>query len=282
MDFTHAHIHALQSAAVAITRLDDGVRIAGANAALPTLLMLRSAQAIVAREDRPSSPAGLSAESEFAALVGWWYAPESREFITVDATLCAGAERLRLLETAAPQAQASDRTLPNVMRETASTAAREGWSSLELSGALHAGPCAAASGVDAALARAAGLVGTELLSGAYVAAPTATDMVGAWHGIAREARVMARRVEAYRASCLSAESRCRSFGRGAATAHAVVDLLAQRPALTVADVVAAVRVATPTAGAALERLLAVGVVREITGRGRDRLFVYAPAVALAG
>ena len=36
------------------------------------------------------------------------------------------------------------------------------------------------------------------------------------------------------------------------------------------------------AGAAVERLMRAGPPREITGRGRARVFVYLPAVAIAG
>ena len=60
------------------------------------------------------------------------------------------------------------------------------------------------------------------------------------------------------------------------------DLLAGRPAVTVAEAAAALDVSAPTAGAAVERLLGAGLLREITGRGRDRVFVYLPAVAIAG
>lgn len=283
---THAEFKAVQSTAVALARLEDSVRAEGAQSVLSTLLILRSAQAIVAREDRLSANLMTSAESAFAALIGHWFGAASREFVAVDETLVSHASALHTLSLAvakgAPLGEAVGTATPAPIARVIADAATEEWGALELAAALASGECAAVGGSAADVARALSLVGGDLLSGAYLVAPSASAPLTALQQIAREARVMQRRVEAYRASCLSSEARCAEFGRGGPTARGVVELLQQRGALTVADVVSAVRVATPTAGAALERLTAAGVVREVTGRGRDRLFVYAPAVALAG
>ena len=62
---------------------------------------------------------------------------------------------------------------------------------------------------------------------------------------------------------------------------ALLDLLARTPAITVVGAAAALELTVPTVGAAVERLVGAGLLREITGRGRDRVFVYEPAIALA-
>jgi Fic family protein len=89
-------------------------------------------------------------------------------------------------------------------------------------------------------------------------------------------------VAVYREACALAATQCREFGRGGPTAVALAELLGGRPAITVAGAAAALELSTPTAGAAVDRLMSAGLLREITGRGRDRVFVYVPAVAIAG
>jgi Fic family protein len=49
-------------------------------------------------------------------------------------------------------------------------------------------------------------------------------------------------------------------------------------AINVPDVAIALGISTPTAGAAVERLVELGIAREITGRARSRVFVYAALV----
>lgn len=52
------------------------------------------------------------------------------------------------------------------------------------------------------------------------------------------------------------------------------ELLPRHPVVTVASVMKLVETTKPTAGRAIERLVAAGVLVETTGRRRDRSFVY--------
>jgi hypothetical protein len=72
-----------------------------------------------------------------------------------------------------------------------------------------------------------------------------------------------------------------SIGRPAVTGRRVLALLRTTLATSVPDLSERLSLSRPAAGAALERLVALGLAEEITGRGRDRVFVYAGAWALA-
>ena len=52
------------------------------------------------------------------------------------------------------------------------------------------------------------------------------------------------------------------------------EALAERPLATVGSLVEATGLSAPTAGKALESLEQLGIVREITGRWRSRVYVY--------
>ena len=60
----------------------------------------------------------------------------------------------------------------------------------------------------------------------------------------------------------------------------ILDLLVRRPELNVACVVDELGTSPTTAGRLLERLASLGIVDEITGRKRDRVFRYTPFVKL--
>ncbi|MFN7056882.1 Fic family protein [Hyphomonas sp.] len=64
------------------------------------------------------------------------------------------------------------------------------------------------------------------------------------------------------------------LGRGAPAAQALHVLLQKRPLLTIGTAAELSGVTFPTATAALERLQALGIVEEITGKARGRVFVY--------
>jgi Fic family protein len=94
---------------------------------------------------------------------------------------------------------------------------------------------------------------------------------------AEEAITVARRIlalfEADRARILG-------LGRGANAALRVHDVLQRRPIVSIQKAAEAARVSGPTAAAAMQRLAGLGLVRELTGRQRGRLFAYDPYVAL--
>jgi hypothetical protein len=290
-----------------MARLDD---LATAMPGLCTLLTLRTAQAIVAasdrlpddvsdgaeRDGRPSQTAP-DGEAAFAALLGWWYAPASREFIADDAhlrgvalALDATAEKVRngcsltagLLDESQLSATLDVPQLPDLLDATLSVAEQESWPGLLLAAELSAGACGRERGVSASIARAVAPLATGLTAGPYTLASGADTATGALHAMAADARTTRRRVAVFREDCVHAETECRTFGRGGPSAAALARLLAIRPAVTVASVAHALELSAPTAGAAVERLLNAGLLREITGRGRDRVFVYLPAVRLAG
>ena len=77
-------VRAMHDAAGAFARLDEAV--ARSAPGMATFLMLRSAQAIVATAEQPYGEIQRG-ESPFAALIGWWYAAGSREFIAEDPAL---------------------------------------------------------------------------------------------------------------------------------------------------------------------------------------------------
>lgn len=287
-------LRATEDAVDALSRLDE--QVAATAHGLATLLKLRSAQAIVAANDRPPH-AALDGEAAFAALLAWWYAPEGREFIVDDlylrgtaVALDVAAEMMRaghaltlgVLEEAMRAGDMKLPELPGTFAETLRTAEAESWPALLSAAALSSGECGLARNLAASIARAVVPISEGVMADAFVVARCAEDTVGALHGIGNEARAMRRRVAVYREACANAVERCREFGRGGPTAAALTELLAGRPAVTVAEAAAALDVSAPTAGAAVERLVSAGLLGEITGRGRDRVFVYLPAVAIAG
>ncbi len=69
-------------------------------------------------------------------------------------------------------------------------------------------------------------------------------------------------------------ARLATLGRGAATARTVHDVLLRHPIATPAQLVRETGLSGPTVQAVLVRLAALGIVREMTGRKRDRVFRY--------
>jgi Fic family protein len=71
-----------------------------------------------------------------------------------------------------------------------------------------------------------------------------------------------------------------ALGRGGATALQVHDALQREPVTTITRLAQRTRLSIPGATAAIERLVTLGLVQELTGRQRGRVFSYAPYVAL--
>jgi len=74
--------------------------------------------------------------------------------------------------------------------------------------------------------------------------------------------------------------RVRSVGRGAATALQVHEAIQRQPITTIPRLAARTRLSVPGATAALERLVTLGLVREVSGRRRGRVYSYTEYVAL--
>ena len=68
--------------------------------------------------------------------------------------------------------------------------------------------------------------------------------------------------------------RVEGLGRAAGSALRLHQLLQKHPLLTIRRAAQQLRVSLPTAATALARLEELGIVREVTGRPRDRLFTY--------
>lgn len=72
----------------------------------------------------------------------------------------------------------------------------------------------------------------------------------------------------------------RAIGRGAPTALQVHEALQREPVTTIPRLVTSTKLSVPGATSALERLVALGLVREVTGRQRGRVYSYASYVSL--
>jgi Fic family protein len=75
-------------------------------------------------------------------------------------------------------------------------------------------------------------------------------------------------------------ARIQTLGRAAPNALRVFDALRRRPLATINDIAARTGIAFPTAARAIEALQRLGIVREITGRKRERVFAYAAYLAI--
>lgn len=69
-------------------------------------------------------------------------------------------------------------------------------------------------------------------------------------------------------------SRIRGLGRRTGSALRVHDALKSRPVATLPDVVGRTGLSYPAAAAAMQELASLGIVRELTGRKRNRVFAY--------
>ncbi len=68
--------------------------------------------------------------------------------------------------------------------------------------------------------------------------------------------------------------RTAATGRSAASALRVLAALRERPVLTLAHLCHHAQITFPTAGKAMQTLVAAGIARELTGQRRNRVFVY--------
>lgn len=75
-------------------------------------------------------------------------------------------------------------------------------------------------------------------------------------------------------------ARVQKVGRGAASALSVYELLRRKIIVSIPRAADATGLTRPTVTAALERLSGLGITREITGKARDRQFVYGQQLAV--
>jgi Fic family protein len=74
--------------------------------------------------------------------------------------------------------------------------------------------------------------------------------------------------------------RVNTLGRAAGSALRVHHYMQKVPVLRIPLAAAALDLSTPTVGAAIRNLEEVGIVREVTGRGRDRVYAYGEYIAI--
>jgi Fic family protein len=75
-------------------------------------------------------------------------------------------------------------------------------------------------------------------------------------------------------------ARVQALGRAAANALRVFDALRRRPLARIDALAAQIGIAYPTAARAIDALHGLGIVREITGRKRERVFAYSAYLAI--
>jgi hypothetical protein len=93
--------------------------------------------------------------------------------------------------------------------------------------------------------------------------------------LAREARAAERGLLAAQELVEADEQRVRdSLGRAAYSALDMLVLLREKIVVTIPDAARALGQTPPTAGAAVARLVALGIAREVTGKARSRAFAY--------
>jgi hypothetical protein len=103
----------------------------------------------------------------------------------------------------------------------------------------------------------------------------ATWLGGTFATLAREARAAERGLALARELAASDELRVRdSLGRAAYSALDVLALLRDELVITVPQAARDLSLTPPTAGAAVARLVELGIAREVTGRARSRAFAY--------
>lgn len=99
-------------------------------------------------------------------------------------------------------------------------------------------------------------------------------------GLAAEARHLRVQLRLLLDAQAAEDAHLASVGRAAVTGRRALALLRDVLATSVPDLSERLGLSRPAAGAALERLVELGLAEEITGRARDRVFVYAGAWGL--
>ena len=69
-----------------------------------------------------------------------------------------------------------------------------------------------------------------------------------------------------------------ALGRAAGSALRVHDVMQKQPVISIKEAAIRTGVSEPTASSAIDRMMGLGLLRELTGKQRDRLFIYDPYV----
>ena len=99
--------------------------------------------------------------------------------------------------------------------------------------------------------------------------------------VSRRARAVRRAVEQAVRGLEEEDARLDAMRRAAITARRAHGILRRRAVTTMPVLAEELRLSRPAASDALERLVASGLAREVTGRARDRVYAYEAACAVA-
>jgi hypothetical protein len=99
--------------------------------------------------------------------------------------------------------------------------------------------------------------------------------------VARRARGVRQRIESLIGGLADETVRLDGLGRAAITARRALDVLRVRFVTTMPALAESLECSRPAAADALDRLVAAGVAREVTGRARDRVYVWGAACTVA-
>lgn len=99
--------------------------------------------------------------------------------------------------------------------------------------------------------------------------------------VARRARLTRRAIAQLLGSLGEEDARLDALGRGAINARRALGLLRERFVTTMPSLAEGLSLSRPAASDALDRLLAAGIAREMTGRARDRVYAWGAACAVA-
>jgi hypothetical protein len=257
--FDPAALRALEEAALAVGRLDAAA--GSAPSGLAELLALRcAAQAYGARRDGMIAllrPQG-EGSRELHRILERLHEPVSRETATTMPALLNAV-------IAARTAMKDHRAVSSAVAAATLAASR----ALRSGGAIGGPWLSFQHGAGSPLSVREGEIEQE--SPAWLAA--------AFLSLEREARAAERGLGAARNRAAADEQRVRdAMGRAAYSALSVLELLREKLVLNVPDVARSLRLTPPTANAAIGRLEAMGIAREVTGGKRSRLFVYTALV----
>jgi DNA-binding MarR family transcriptional regulator len=100
--------------------------------------------------------------------------------------------------------------------------------------------------------------------------------------VARRAREARRAVESALRGLPQEDVRLDGLGRAAISARRALAHLRAHAVTTMPLLAEELQLSRPAASDALERLVTAGLVRELTGRARDRVYAYEAACAIAG
>lgn len=162
---------------------------------------------------------------------------------------------------------------------------------------------AAAWSPDAALGEAAAALAlcaggradqVRLLPFSDVPAAERRDAIAAWRdgdaapweragleAVARRARGVRQHTEAMLRALPAEEDTLETMGRAAITARRALEALRVRFVITMPGLAESLECSRPAAADALDRLVSAGLVREVTGRARDRVYAWGAACAVA-